>query len=109
MNVSHIEGARLGITNLDDPTLKLSAHLLKQAEGRQKGATTAFVILKPNKEDIVLGRGKPFQGWPGNQFMLSLCDAYRDRYHSVERTQKNSIIEEVRAIIHAKGGRFLGT
>jgi hypothetical protein len=100
--------ARLGKSNLNDPTIKLPTRLLQRTEARQHGAATAFVIPRPNKEDVVLGRGKPYQGWPGNQLMLSLCDAYRDQYHSVDRAQKNWIIEEVRAYIRSKGGRFLG-
>jgi hypothetical protein len=67
-----------------------------------------FVISKPSKNDVLLGRGKPRQNWAGNQFMLALCDTYRERYHSVERIEKNQIIDEVKSIIKSKGGRFLG-
>jgi hypothetical protein len=107
MNLSQEIRARLNMPILDDPSHKLTAQL-QRAGGHRQAVVTAFTIPKPNKEDVVLGRGKPYQSWPGNQLMLSLCDAYRDRYHSVERTQKNIIIEEVRTIISAKGGRFLG-
>ena len=77
--------------------------LMQQQEAMARRVT----IAKPSKNDVILGRGKPFQNWPGNQFMLSLCDCYRERYHSAERAQKNHIIEEVKDIIKGRGGRFL--
>ena len=79
------------------------ARLLQQQEAMSR----RVAISKPGKNDVILGRGKPFQNWPGNQFMLSLCDCYRQRYHAAERAQKNSIIEEVKDIIKGRGGRFL--
>lgn len=89
--------------SMEVPPLSMPSHQLERAIAAAGG------IRQPRKEDVVLGRGKPSQNWPGNQRMLALCDAYRDRYHSVERAQKNKIIEEVRDIISSKGGRFLGT
>ncbi|KAL3920292.1 MAG: hypothetical protein SGILL_003338 [Bacillariaceae sp.] len=81
------------------PPLLQQQRLLQQQEAMSRRPT----FPKPCKNDVILGRGKPFQNWPGNQFMLSLCDCYRDRYHAAERAQKNHIIEEVKDII--KGQR----
>ena len=74
---------------------------------QQQAMARRVAIPKPGKNDVILGRGKPFQNWPGNQFMLSLCDCYRERYHAAERAQKNCIIDEVKDIIKGRGGRFL--
>lgn len=65
-------------------------------------------IRRPNPNDVLLGRGKPFQNWAGNQNMLTLIDAYRERYHEAERTAKHSIIETILSSIRSRGGRFLG-
>ena len=61
----------------------------------------------PSPADILLGRGKPFQSHPGNQRMLQIVDAYRQRYLRAERKEKHSIVEEVISAIRATGGRFL--
>ncbi|KAG7368826.1 hypothetical protein IV203_031569 [Nitzschia inconspicua] len=99
MNLSQLEiRAHLGITEeKSPPNIVLSDY-------NRKGR---FITSKPTKNDVLLGRGKPRQNWPGNQFMLALCDTYRKRYHSVERSEKNQLIDEVKSIIKARGGRFL--
>jgi hypothetical protein len=81
----------------------LQQQMLQQQQQLQR----RMPITKPGKQDVILGRGKPFQNWPGNQFMLSLCDCYRERYHAAERAQKNSIVQEVMDVIKSRGGRFL--
>jgi hypothetical protein len=103
------------MNNMNPSPFELQARLGISAEARPMQIPASYkwkggnAFAKPNKNDVLLGRGKPIQNWPGNQFMLSLCDTYRQRYHSVERIQKNEIIDEVKSIIESKGGRFLGT
>jgi hypothetical protein len=72
-------------------------------------ASTATPVIRPNPNDVLLGRGKPFQNWAGNQNMLNLIDSYRKRYHEAERAYKHRIIEDVLRTIRGSGGRFLGT
>lgn len=66
------------------------------------------LVSRPNPNDVLLGRGKPFQNWAGNQNMLGLIDGYRKRYHESERAYKHRIIEDVLQTIKSSGGRFLG-
>lgn len=67
----------------------------------------AVPIRVPNPEDILLGRGRPYQSHPGNKYMLQLIDSYRDKYQSSERREKHFIITEVLDIIQLRKGRFL--
>ncbi|KAG7348149.1 hypothetical protein IV203_016854 [Nitzschia inconspicua] len=64
-------------------------------------------IHQPNPYDVLLGRGKPFQNHRGNQEMLRVVDSYRSKYHDVERSCKNEIVEEVLRVVKSNGGRFL--
>ncbi|KAL3935758.1 MAG: hypothetical protein SGBAC_008788 [Bacillariaceae sp.] len=64
-------------------------------------------IRKPSNDDILLGRGKPFQNHPGNQRMLKIVDEHKERYLSEKRDKKRAIVEEVLDIIQKNGARFL--
>jgi hypothetical protein len=70
---------------------------------------------KPNKcvscplpQDVLLGRGRPYQEFPGNIHLGRIVDLYRDRYkQTTERLEKTVISMEVVQRIQASGGRFL--
>jgi hypothetical protein len=64
-------------------------------------------IDDPTPVDVLLGRGKPVQSHPGNQWMLRIVDEHRARYLQAERKDKHEIIEEIMRIIQECGGRFL--
>jgi hypothetical protein len=64
-------------------------------------------IREPSSQDILLGRGKPFQNHPGNKRMLTIVDKYKRRYFCEKRDKKREIVEEVLAVIAKNGGRFL--
>lgn len=64
-------------------------------------------IGKLSNDDILLGRGKPFQNHPGNQRMLQIVDDHKERYLSEKRDKKRAIVEEVLEIIQKDGARFL--
>jgi hypothetical protein len=71
------------------------------------GLSSHFRIDTPSSVDILLGRGKPFQSHLGNQRMLRIVDACRERYLKSERKEKHTIVEDVIAAIMEIGGRFL--
>jgi hypothetical protein len=64
-------------------------------------------IQAPRKADVLLGRGRPFQGHPGNQSMLRLVDDYKHRYFLTDRKGKSAIVEGVMKFVRERGGRFL--
>jgi hypothetical protein len=66
------------------------------------------IILYPLANDVLLGRGRPFQEFPGNVHMAEIVDAYREEYESVGKLQKTAISSKVVQLIReSKGGRFL--
>jgi hypothetical protein len=79
----------------------------QQQQGGEQAASQTNMVLHPNPNDILLGRGKPFQNHHGNQEMLRVVDMYRVKYHQAERAYKHEIIEEVLGLIRSQGGRFL--
>jgi hypothetical protein len=70
-------------------------------------STPAGQVLEPTKDDVLLGRGKPFQNHPGNQRMLLIVDERKEQYLAVKRDQKRAIVEEVLGVIQEGGARFL--
>jgi hypothetical protein len=79
----------------------------QQQQGGEQAASQTNMVLHPNPNDVLLGRGKPFQNHHGNQEMLRVVDMYRVKYHQAERAYKHEIIEEVLGLIRSQGGRFL--
>lgn len=64
-------------------------------------------IYEPEPLDIVFGRGKPFQGHPGNQLLRRVVEKYKEEYAASRRYDKLAIAEE---IVHGlQTGRFSST
>ena len=74
---------------------------------RAEEARALDYVETPLSADVVLGRGYPYQRFPGNVHLAMLIDQHRLKYQSSDRPNKtaisNMIVEEVK-----KGnGRFL--
>jgi hypothetical protein len=71
--------------------------------------TSEEKISKPEQSDVLFGRGKPYQGHPGNTRLHKIVDVYRSRYMSARRYDKFAIAEEIVRNIQAppESGRFL--
>lgn len=63
--------------------------------------------VRPKNQDILFGRGKPFQNHPGNRKMLQLIDQYKQQYSESPRDRKRPIVEEIIGLLKEDGGRFL--
>ena len=59
------------------------------------------------KEDIVFGRGRGFQNHPGNLRMRSVIEKYKRHYHSLKRSDKRILVENVYKELIKDGARFL--
>lgn len=59
------------------------------------------------KDDIVFGRGRGFQNHPGNLRMRSVIDKYKRHYHSLKRSDKRILVENVYKELVKDGARFL--
>jgi hypothetical protein len=61
----------------------------------------------PLSTDIVLGRGRPYQEFPGNVHLAILIDQHRNIYQSIDRLNKTALSTEIVKLVNATGGRFL--
>ena len=64
-------------------------------------------IAAPQKNDVLLGRGKPYQNFAGNRRMLKIVSQFKDQYMSMPRDQKRRFVERVLDAVLKDGTRFL--
>ena len=60
----------------------------------------------PGRNDIILGRGKPFHSHPGNILMHQLIEQQQDEYEGAGRGEKTLIAKRIVKTLRQKG-RFL--
>jgi hypothetical protein len=63
--------------------------------------------LLPHPNDVLLGRGRPFQLFPGNLALTDTINIYRTRYVASKKMDKKIITSEIVGNIRNSGGRFL--
>ena len=63
--------------------------------------------LLPRPNDVLLGRGRPFQLYSGNLALTATIDRYRAEYTSSKKMHKKAITAHVVNIILVSGGCFL--
>jgi hypothetical protein len=66
-----------------------------------------LIVPYPNGLDVLLGKGRSCQEFPGNRTLLGMVEARCSEYHSSTKEQKATIANDVVAEIHRHGGRFL--
>lgn len=68
----------------------------------------SIVVDSPLENDVLLGRGRPFQDYVGNQQLGRMIDQQRQRYLSAkDRFDKTYISMQIVEEIQKLGGRFL--
>ena len=65
------------------------------------------VIEVPLSRDVVLGRGYPYQQFPGNLRLAILIDQHRATYQSSNRPNKTAISNMIVQAIKRSNGRFI--
>jgi hypothetical protein len=94
--------------SLDTTAFKKFLEQQKEAENRQKDLDFTLARINfPLARDVLLGRGRPFQQFPGNLRLAVIIDLHRERYHSAKHGEKLVICTEVVQIVKVSGGRFL--
>lgn len=63
--------------------------------------------ILPRPNDVLLGRGRPFQLYSGNLALTAKIDENRARYATAKKMHKKTITIEIVERIHESGGRFL--
>jgi len=61
----------------------------------------------PRKCDVLMGRGKPFQNFPGNKRMVRIVSQFRGEYALKPRDQKRLYVETALDAVLKDGARFL--
>jgi hypothetical protein len=61
----------------------------------------------PGPNDILLGRGRPYHFYAGNQKMLRTISKYEDRYNNTPKESRRAVGEEIVNEILKTGARFL--
>ncbi|CAJ1947931.1 unnamed protein product [Cylindrotheca closterium] len=65
-------------------------------------------LILPTPNDILLGKGRPYQEHPGNIAMNDIIDKFREEYTSCKtRTEKTAMSQSILETIRKQGGRFL--
>jgi hypothetical protein len=67
----------------------------------------ALASIDRTPNDILCGRGQPFQVWEGNRTMHRLVNSYRDDYLNARRAEKPQIIKKIIQELRDGGSRFL--
>ena len=73
----------------------------------QRARNGSGLVDFPRSLDVVLGRGRPYQGYPGNMRLATFIDQQRAQYQSLDRLNKTHLSLEVVRMIKNSGGRFL--
>lgn len=61
----------------------------------------------PSRNDVLLGRGRPFNIHPGNRLLHEIVESHFEEYDCAERTEKTRLAKAIVATINRDSGRFL--
>jgi len=105
------EAARFGLEYFRQYLLRRYVKDRRETNQEQKQAMASGVSLYPNQNDVLVGRGVPYQNFAGNRYLGRLIEeSYLERYREVtDRFEKTCIHMEVMKEIQDGGGRFLET
>jgi hypothetical protein len=85
----------------------------RDIEKRRQETITAEVSMAgitafATRNDVLLGRGRPYQEFPGNQRLIELVNGEVERYRECKHLfEKTRVLLDVIAIVHGSGGHFL--
>jgi hypothetical protein len=61
----------------------------------------------PSRNDVLMGRGRPYQEYSGNMILASILDTRLEEYNRGSRFEKTVISYDTAQMIRTSGGRFL--
>jgi hypothetical protein len=80
----------------------------REAEWRRQENSDSKFVPYPTKQMVLMGRGRPFHQWLGNEELSKLVSMHTDRYMDrVDRVDKTMIALEIVQRIQIGGGRFI--
>jgi len=63
--------------------------------------------IVPTDNDVLLGRGRPYQEHAGNVYLKALIVQWFDKYNMSPRLGKMAVAEQLVHLIHLQNGRFI--
>lgn len=93
--------------NVDNTELLKLLETFQRKEAEEKEKTDEGVIKCPSANDVLLGRGKPYQEYLGNSRMNEMIDERREAYQAASKIQKTAFRDAVLKLIQDSNGRFL--
>ena len=79
----------------------------KLEEKIRQQKSSSLIIEYPIQRDVLLGRGRQFQDFPGNIRLMQLVKHRGKDYDEANKGGKSVYITEIVHTIHQMGGRFL--
>jgi hypothetical protein len=71
-------------------------------------STAGRIIATPSPDDIILGRGRPYQSFSGNLRMLRIVGEHKERYETTRREDRRAYATNVLQLVLQDGAaRFL--
>ena len=64
-------------------------------------------ILYPQENDVLLGRGRPYQEFSGNKKLAAIIQQRKEEYQASGKLQKTELTTVILQEIKSSGGRFL--
>lgn len=93
---------------LDVETFKKKVQERREIESKIKErAQSSTLIEHPTSLDVLLGRGRPYQDFPGNVRLNQVVELRRQAYESTTKVEKTAIAFEIIHALNSLGGRFL--
>ena len=86
-------------------SMKEQIQQYREIDKKQQEKAEARVL--PRTNDVLLGRGRPFQLYSGNLALAVEIDQNRGRYTRAKKMDKKIITSEIVQGIRQRGGRFL--
>lgn len=65
------------------------------------------IIECPTETDVLFGRGRPYQDFPGTILLNQLVEIQRPEYDMLDKTGKTGIVANIVQAVYELGGRFL--
>jgi len=104
---SSLGATRMGGGGVERETSQFSGHPNDPMSDSSVGTSASCNVFLPTSNDVLFGRGKPFQQHPGNIRLSLTLDSMRDRYNAVSRNEKTVLAMDIVRTFQANGTRFL--
>ena len=80
----------------------------EEARRRDQKELETEIIVYPKKDDVLVGRGRPYQDFAGNLRLSRMVDAHMPRYWQCSnRFEKTCLFLDLVKKVQEYGGRFL--